>query len=73
MKPHVVTMSGPDVVRIELHVEGRSTWAETDAIGALGTAWSIGDSAARAASKAGLPFPEAVVAALDVLRSAAHD
>jgi len=71
MKTHLVTKSGPGRVRIEMHSAQGMAWAEESPMGALVSAYAIADSAARAAQKAGNPFPAHVLQAIAALRGAA--
>lgn len=70
MIPHLVTMSGPGVVRLELHTSKGAAFVEGDVGQAIGNAWCILDSAARAAEKAGQPFPLMARLALSLLGKA---
>ena len=52
MTPHIVTFSGPDIVRIEIHVDGkRVAWTEGTSEEAELTAAAILDSARLAREK----------------------
>lgn len=67
-KPHVLTMSGPGKVRLELHVNGSSLWVEDTSDAMIGTAWCLLDSAKRSFEKAKKPVPDDIVKALKILQ-----
>ena len=53
MKPYIVTLSGPNMVRIEMHVDGKClAWTEGTVEQAEDTAAAILDSARLARKKA---------------------
>lgn len=66
MIPHIVTLSGPGVVRVEMHLDGDDQihWTEATPLAAVGTAWAILDSARRALEKSGVHVPSEVLMAL---------
>lgn len=65
--PHLLTMSGANRVRLEIHAGSSACWVEGPPEQALGNAWCILDSAKKAFLKAEKSVPSELTAALEAL------
>lgn len=74
-KPHLLTMSAPNLVRLEIHVPETNTlaWVAGSPEEAIHNAWMILDSARRACEKGKRETPAAVVASLSALAGGGFD
>lgn len=69
--PHVLTLSAPNAVRLEVHAKGEWLVVECFPENAITTGFSILDSARKAIEKDGKKPPERLIEALALLKGMA--
>jgi len=74
-KPHLLTMSAPNLVRLEIHIPDDDTlaWVAGPPEEAIHNAWMILDSARRACEKGHRETPPSVIASLAALSGGGFD